>query len=221
MRTNSRRNLVDFAGAEKFNVLDMPKTDPRVDAYIENAADFAKPILKHLRKLIHRACPEVEETIKWKFTSFMYKGILCGLASFKEHCTFGFWKHDLVVGKAGKGDEAMGSFGRLTKLSDLPSDSVIIGYIKKAMKLNDEGIKVPRPARAAKKELVVPDYFLAAVKKNRKALAAFENFSYSHKKEYVDWVTEAKREETRTERLATTVQWLSQGKSRNWKYANC
>jgi|SRR5436190_12831890 len=198
----------------------MPKTDPRIDAYIANATDFAKPILKHLRKLVHQACPEVEETIKWSFVSFMYKGMLCGLASFKNHCTFGFWKSKLVVGDNGK-DDAMGSFGRITKLSDLPSDAVIVGYIKKAMKLNEEGIKVPRPARAAKKELIVPDYFLAAVKKNRKALAAFENFSYSHKKEYVEWVTEAKREETRAQRLATTVQWLSQGKSRHWKYANC
>lgn len=199
----------------------MPKTDARVDAYIDKAADFAKPILKHLRKLVHQACPEVEETIKWSFVSFSYKGILCGLASFKHHCTFGFWKHDLVVGKGGKEDQAMGSFGRLTKLSDLPGDGVILGYIKKAMKLNEEGIKVPRPARAAKKELTVPDYFLAAVKKNRKALTTFENFSYSHKKEYVEWVSEAKRDETRAQRLTTTVEWLAQGKSRNWKYANC
>jgi uncharacterized protein YdeI (YjbR/CyaY-like superfamily) len=206
--------------AAKIHSLVMPKIDPRVDAYIANAADFAKPILKHLRKLVHQACPDVEETIKWSFTSFTYKGILCGLASFKNHCTFGFWKSDLVLGKEQK-DGAMGSFGRLTKLSDLPSDAVITGYIKKAMKLNDEGVKVPRPARAVKKELVAPDYFISAVKKNRKALQAFENFSYSHKKEYVEWVSEAKREETRAQRLATAVQWLSQGKSRNWKYENC
>ena len=115
----------------------------------------------------------------------------------------------------------MGSFGRLTKISDLPSDKIMLGYIKEAMRLNDEGIKRPQPARSAKKELVVPDYFLAAVTKNRKALAAFDRFSYSHKKEYVEWVTEAKREETRAQRLETTVHWLSQGKSRNWKYEGC
>src|SRR5438270_8098197 len=126
----------------------MPKIDPRVDAYITNAADFAKPILKHLRKLVHEACPEVEETIKWSFVSFGYKGILCGLASFKHHCTFGFWKSQLVLGKKEK-DDAMGSFGRLTKLSDLPGDAVTIGYLRKAMQLNYDTVGLQRTARDA------------------------------------------------------------------------
>ena len=198
----------------------MPKKDPRIDKYIAKAAPFAQPILTQLRKLVHRGCPEVEETLKWGMPSFMYKGILCGMAAFKEHGTFGFWKGDLFLTKEQQ-QGAMGSFGRLTKVSDLPSDAVLLGYIKEAMRLNDEGIKVPRPARSAKKELVIPDYFMNAVKKNRKALEAFEKFSYSHKKEYVEWVTEAKREETRTQRLETTVQWLAQRKARNWKYENC
>lgn len=200
----------------------MPKKDPRIDAYIANAADFAKPILTHLRKIVHAGCPDVEETLKWSMPSFMHKGILCGMAAFRQHCTFGFWKHELVCGETSAADEAMGQFGRITSLADLPSDKVLIGYVKKAAELNDAGIKKARPPRPkTRKELIVPDSLKAALQKNKKALATFENFSYSHKKEYVEWITEAKRDETRELRLATTIQWLSQGKSRNWKYARC
>jgi len=204
----------------------MATKDPRVDACIANAADFAKPILKHIRKLVHTACPDVEETIKWQFPTFMYKGMLCGVAAFKNHCTFGFWKHELLFGRNGTDKRAeeggMGQFGRITQMSDLPKDAVMLGYIKEAMRLNDEGVKVPsRSQPKVKKPLVVPAFFLAALKKNNKALATFDGFSYSHKKEYVEWLTEAKTEETRQRRLATTLEWLAQGKSRNWKYANC
>ena len=198
----------------------MPKKDPRIDKYIANAADFAKPILTHLRKLVHQGCPEVEETLKWSMPSFMYKGILCGMAAFKNHGTFGFWKGNLFLTKEQQ-EGAMGSFGRITKVSDLPSDKEILGYIKKAMELNDTGAKVPSRVRKPKQPLKVPDYFISAVKKNRRAHAAFENFSYSHKKEYVEWITEAKREETRTQRLATAVAWMAEGKARHWKYENC
>jgi len=201
----------------------MGKKDPRVDAYISNSADFAKPILTHLRRLVHANCPDVEETLKWRMPSFLHQGILCGMAAFKEHCTFGFWKHDLIIKDLGKAaDSGMGQFGRLTAVSDLPPDKVLAGYIRKAVALNDAGIKAPSKTRPrVKRELMVPDYFMAAVKKNKKAVAAFENFSYSHKKEYVQLVTEAKTEETRNRRLATTVEWLAKGKSRNWKYINC
>jgi uncharacterized protein YdeI (YjbR/CyaY-like superfamily) len=204
----------------------MAKKDPRVDVCIANAADFAQPILKHIRKLIHAACPEVEETIKWRFPTFMYKGMLCGMAAFKNHCTFGFWKHELLFGRNGsdkREDEGgMGQFGRLTQLSDLPKDAVLLRYIKEAMRLNDHGVKVPSRAKPkVKKPLVVPAFFRGALNKNTKALAAFDSFSYSHKKEYLEWLTEAKTEETRSRRLATTLEWLAQGKSRNWKYANC
>lgn len=204
----------------------MAKKDPRVDACIANAADFAKPILRHIRKLVHTACPEVEETIKWQFPTFMYKGMLCGMAAFKNHCTFGFWKHELLFGKNGSAKRAdeggMGQFGRLTLLSDLPKDAILLGYIKEAMRLNDEGVKVPsRSKPKVKIPLVVPSFFRDALNKNKKALATFDGFSYSHKKEYLEWLTEAKTEETRDRRLATTLEWLGQGKSRNWKYANC
>jgi uncharacterized protein YdeI (YjbR/CyaY-like superfamily) len=201
----------------------MPKEDPRVDAYIAKAAPFAQPVLIHLRKLVHAGCPDVEETLKWSMPSFTYKGILCGMAAFKEHCTFGFWKHDLVVGDRGesKAEEAMGTFGRITKLSDLPSDKVLLGYIRKAAELNDSGIKRPAPPKKPHEELKVPSALVEALKKNKKALETFEEFSYSHKREYVEWIAEAKRDETRDKRLATAITWLAQGKSRNWKYANC
>lgn len=213
-------NRVD-ALAEKDSDSAMPKTDPRVDAYISKSADFAKPILTRLRKLVHAACPEVEETIKWQMPTFMYKGMLCGFAGFKEHCSFGFWKHKLIFDD-GRERDGMGSFGKFRSMADVPSDREMLGYIKVAMRLNDEGVKVARPAKSgAKKVLKVPDYLTAALKKNAKARETWENFSYSHKKEYVEWLGEAKREETRAKRLATTLEWLTKGKSRNWKYANC
>ena len=203
----------------------MAKKDSRVDAYISRSADFAKPILNHIRKLVHQACPDVEETLKWNFPHFMRQGIVCSMAAFKAHCVFGFWKWKLIAGTSkggGAEDEAMGQFGRITSLVDLPSDKVLIGYIKKAAQLNEEGIKLPpRNKPKEKKELVVPDYFMSALRKNKKALTTFEDFSYSHKKEYVEWVTEAKREETRDKRMETALAWLGQGKARHWKYENC
>jgi uncharacterized protein YdeI (YjbR/CyaY-like superfamily) len=200
----------------------MPTTDPRVDAYIDRAADFAKPILTHLRKLVHKGCPDTVETLKWSMPSFEYKGILCGFAAFKQHCTFGFWKQSLMETDAfPKNKTAMGSFGRITSLKDLPSDKVMIGLIKQAMELNDKGVKIAKKPATAKKELVVPDILTKALAKNKAAKSTFENFPYSCKKEYVEWITEAKTEPTRDKRLATTIEWLSEGKRRNWKYEKC
>ena len=201
----------------------MGTRDKRIDAYLGKSADFAKPILTYLRELVHQGCPEVEETMKWSFPHFDYKGMMCGMASFKNHCSFGFWKNSLVMGPQAKREGGgMGSFGKITSLQDLPPKSVLLAYIKKAKQLNDEGVKVARPKRAnGKKELVVPDYFAAAVAKNKKAHATFEAFPYSKKKDYVEWVTEAKAEETRARRLQTSVEWLAEGKARNWKYERC
>jgi uncharacterized protein YdeI (YjbR/CyaY-like superfamily) len=198
----------------------MGKKDPRIDAYIARSAGFAQPILNHLRELVHRGCPEVEETLKWSMPSFVCKGILCGMAAFKQHVTFGFWKHDLVMGETGE-KEGMGQFGRITSLKDLPAEKVLLGYIRKAVALNEAGIKAPARTRAKpgeKRELAVPDYFVAALKKNKTAKANFEKFSYSHKKEYVEWLTGAKREDTRQKRLQTALAWIAKGKSQNWKY---
>ncbi len=205
----------------------MAKKDKRIDAYISKSAGFAKPILKHFRELVHKACPDTEETIKWGFPHFNYKGnMLCGMASFKQHCSIGFWKASLMsdaktlIAKA-KTEEAMGHLGKITSLKDLPKDSVLIKYIKEGMKLNDAGIKLPPRKKTSSKDLDIPAYFMTALKKNKKALTTFENFSPGQKKEYVLWVTDAKTEETRNSRLKQAVEWMSEGKIRNWKYVKC
>ena len=152
----------------------MGKRDPRVDAYIAKAADFAQPILTEIRATVHASCPDVEETMKWSFPHFVYKGMLCGMASFTQHATFGFWKGSLVVVN-GRSADAMGQFGRITKRSDLPSKRILAGYIKKAVALNQQGVKVPRaPRRAVTTIVKVPDDLVAALKKSRKADAAFK-----------------------------------------------
>lgn len=196
----------------------MAKRNPKFDEYIAKSADFAKPVLKHFRKIVHQACPDVEEEMKWSFPHFMYRGMLCGMAAFKNHCAINFWKGPLLF--AGEENrEAMGQFGRIASLSDLPSDKKLVMYIKKAARLNDEGVKVPKMARPKeRKELRVPDYFQRALQKNRKAANAFEKFSTSHRREYVEWITEAKTDATRDRRLATAIEWMSEGKSLNWKY---
>ncbi|HSE50621.1 MAG TPA: YdeI/OmpD-associated family protein [Gemmatimonadales bacterium] len=193
--------------------------DPRIDGYIANAAEFARPILTHLREVVHAACPEAEETMKWSAPHFMYKGMLCGMQAFKAHCAFGFWKGSLVVGRNGENADGMGQFGRITAISDLPSRKVLTGLIKQAMALNDQGIKSPtRTNRKPRPEAKVPPDLVAALEKNRKARATFEGFSPSHRREYVEWITEARTEPTRLRRLATAVEWLAEGKARNWKY---
>jgi uncharacterized protein YdeI (YjbR/CyaY-like superfamily) len=200
----------------------MGKKIEKIDGYIENSADFAKPILNHLRELIHTACPDVEEKWKWSFPNFDYKGPFCNMAGFKQHCSFGFWKASLMRDEhkiLNAGNEAMGQMGRLKSLEDLPPDDVMIAYIKEAKELNDKGIKRPsKPKSTEKKELVIPEYLTTALEENAQAQETFESFSYSHKKEYVEWITEAKTEETRNKRLEKTIEQMSAGKSRHWKY---
>ena len=198
----------------------MGTRDKRIDTYIAGSAEFARPILEHLRRTIHEACPEVEETMKWSMPHFMYGGgILCGMASFKQHCSFGFWNGSLIVGDNGKSADAMGQFGRIESLSDLPSDTTLAALVKRAAKLNDDGVKVARMApKGPRKPLRVPSYLTAALKKNKQAHAAFQELPYSHKKEYVEWLTEAKTDTTRQKRLETAIGWIAEGKARNWKY---
>ena len=196
----------------------MGTRDPRVDAYIAKAADFARPILMHIRDVVHEACPDVEEDLKWSTPSFMCKGILCGMAAFKQHATFGFWKHDLVTGSP-RVEGSMG-FGRLAKVSDLPPKKELIAYVKKAAALNEAGVKPARAPmkRAPQPPAKAPADLLAALRKNKKAHATFEAFSPSAKREYVEWITDAKTDETRARRLKTAVEWIAEGKHRNWKY---
>jgi uncharacterized protein YdeI (YjbR/CyaY-like superfamily) len=168
---------------------------------------------------VHEACPEVKEDMKWSMPHFTYKGMFCGMASFKEHVTFGFWKGALVVDGNGRNAEAMGQFGRITKVSDLPPKKVLMEYIKAAKKLNDDGVKSPtRSKPKPKKELPVPQDLSAALKRNKKAMATFDGFTPSHRREYVEWITQAKGEDTRKRRLDTAIEWMSEGKPRNWKY---
>jgi len=201
----------------------MGQKDTRVDVYINKSAAFAKPILNHLRLLVHKTCPDVQEAIKWGFPHFEYKGILCSMAAFKEHCAFGFWKASLMKDPDGRlsqmGETAMGHFGRLRSLDDLPPDKVVMEYIREATRLNEGGVSIPsRKSSPRKKEVHVPEYFMKALQKNKKALTTFEEFSYTNKKEYVDWIAQAKTETTRNSRLSTALEWMKEGKSRNWKY---
>lgn len=204
----------------------MAKTDKRIDAYIEKAQPFAQPILKHLRELVHEGCPDVEETVKWGMPSFEYKGPFFSMAAFKQHAVFGFWKAKLIKDPKGylgerknNGGEAMGHGGRIESMKDLPPDKVFLDFVRQAKKLNDDGIKVPKENTKPKPDLVVPDYFMAAIAKNKDALRTFEAFSPTNKREYVDWITEAKTEATREKRMETAVEWMAEGKIRQWKYA--
>ena len=202
----------------------MAKKIKEIDAYINKSADFAKPILIHIREMVHDECPDVQEKIKWNFPHFDYKNeMMCSMAAFKQHAVMGFWKASLMKDKAllemARSEEAMGHLGKITSLKDLPSDKKLKAYIKEAMELTDYGIKLPaKPKSIEKKEIIIPGYFKKALNKNKKALLAFENYSYSHKKEYVQWITEAKTEETRNKRMATAIEWIAEGKSRHWRY---
>jgi uncharacterized protein YdeI (YjbR/CyaY-like superfamily) len=205
----------------------MSTYDPRVDAYIEKSAEFAKPILTHLRNLIHTACPDVVETWKWSFPNFDYKGsTMCNMAAFKQHCSFGFWKASIMEDPDGiltvTEREAMGHMGKITSLNDLPKDAVLKKYIKQAMKLNDEGIKKVSTRKVItdkeKAELKTPADFAALLKQNKALEKVFNEFSYSHRKEYIAWFDEAKTEATRAKRMTQALEWIAEGKGRNWKY---
>lgn len=197
----------------------MGTRDARVDTYVAKSSAFAQPILLHIRELVHAACPDVEETMKWSFPHFMYHGILCSMASFKEHCAFGFWNGALIVEAGTAGEPAMGQFGRIRSLRDLPARTVITRYVRQAMKLNEAGIKPPaRSKPARKKALPVPKELIRALEKNRMARVTWEGFSPSRRREYVEWITQAKGEDTRRQRLDTAMAWLAEGKPRHWKY---
>ena len=197
----------------------MPR-DPRVDAYIASRNDFAKPILNHLRDLIHRHAPAVEETIKWSMPFFTYKGqLLANMAAFKEHAAFGFWDRlGLATGKEG---DAMGQYGRLTDIATLPPDSVLLDRLDQAIAKIDAGEKTKRPARGARPEADVPAALAEALAEDAEAAANWDAFSPSCRREYCEWVAGAKRDDTRTKRVAQTIEQARAGKKLNWKYENC
>jgi uncharacterized protein YdeI (YjbR/CyaY-like superfamily) len=201
--------------------------NPKVDEYIEKAAPFARPVLEHLRTLVHQACPEVTEEIKWSRPFFMHRGQMLGnISAFKAHCSFGLWGSEIaaVMRKDGiLSSEGMGSVGKITSLKDLPADKALLGYIRQAATFVESGSRT-MPARVAKESkapIEVPAELTAALKKNNAAKATFAAFSPSCKREYVEWVAEAKQAATRDRRVAQAVEWMAEGKQRNWKYQEC
>jgi uncharacterized protein YdeI (YjbR/CyaY-like superfamily) len=208
-----------------------PNFDPKVDAYIAKAAPFAQPVIEHLRGLIHKACPDVVEEMKWSRPFFSHSGvILCNVSAFKQHCSFGFWGAE--IGKLLREDGAlqdggMGSLGKITSLKDLPPDRALLGYLRQAAALIDGGqgetwvAAARRVVKAPKAPIETPGEFAAALKKNKAASKVFEAFSPSCKREYVEWIADAKREETRDKRIAQALEWIAEGKQRNWKYQEC
>ncbi|HJQ22258.1 MAG TPA: YdeI/OmpD-associated family protein [Gemmatimonadaceae bacterium] len=197
----------------------MGKRDKRVDDYIAKQRDFARPILTFVREVVHEGCPDVEETIKWGMPSFTYHGILAGMAGFKEHASFGFWKHTLLFGDGrGRDQGAMGSFGRLSSVTDLPPKRELVALVRKACELNDTGARPAPKVKRAPRAIAMPSEFKAALARNKKAQAHFDAFPPSHRREYLQWIAEAKRDETREKRIAEAVRWIAEGKQRNWKY---
>jgi len=199
-------------------------TDPRVDAYINSAAPFARPILEHLRAAVHEVCPDIVETMKWRMPSFEYKGPLAGMAAHSQHCSFGFWKGELITdprtGRPLERTDAMGHFGRITGVEDLPPEEVLKNMIAQAVELNEAGVKARPVARVRRQRapLEAPDDFREALQDNPAAKSGFERMPPSYQREYIEWIIEAKRPETRAKRISTALEWLAEGKSRNWKY---
>lgn len=195
----------------------MAKKDPRLDAYIAKAQPFAKPILKHLRGIVHEGCPQCEETIKWGMPAFTHHGIVAIIASFKAHCAFVLWKADDVSAETNR--TAMGSLGRITSVADLPPKKTLIGYVKKRAELNAKGVKPSKPAGSRlKKPVRVPPELASALSKNARVRRQWEKFPPSHRREYAEWISGAKRAETKERRLKTALKQIAEGKPQNWKY---
>ena len=197
---------------------------PAVEAYIAKSAEFARPILTRVRAAMHKACPRMEETIKWGVPFFEYRGVVANMAAFKQHASFGFWKQNLMKDPAGlfpsRGESSMGG-KKFRSVAELTPDSILIRYVNAAVALNETGTKRPRPPRKKRPPPKAPPDLAAALKRNAMARASYEAFTASQRREYVDWITEAKREATREQRLATAIEWMAAGKPRNWKYLNC
>jgi len=201
----------------------MGARDKRVDAYIARSAEFARPVLVHIRDLVHEACPEVEEQIKWGCPHFSFKGLMCSMAAFRSHCAMGFTKSSLLPDPEGIFEKrgtttAWGQLGRITRLVDLPADAILLEYVKRAAALNEAGIKRPRRAAREAGPLRIPFFFRAALRERPEAWKIFGSLSASQKRDYIEWLAEAKTEETKQKRLDTAVEWIAEGKTRNWKY---
>lgn len=199
----------------------MEQYDARVDAYIAKSAEFAKPILEYIRELAHEASPLIVETIKWGCPFFDHKGPVLSIAAFKQHCGINFWKASLLNDPQKVlrlADGTAGQFGQISSINDLPPKEIMLDFIRQAVALNDTGVQKVKKVPAERAELVIPDYFTEFLAAYPKALQVFYDFSYSGKKEYVEWITDAKTDATRQKRMETAAEWLSEGKSRHWKY---
>lgn len=200
----------------------MQQYDNRVDAYIVNSASFAKPVLEYIRQVVHEASPLITETIKWGMPFFEYKGPVCQMAAFKQHCAFGFWKASRLDDPQGAlkiASQSAGSFNRITSIADLPSKQTLTAFILQAIALNEKGEKAPaKKAKPVQAALIIPGYFIDVLAQYPKAKQVFDKSSPSHKREYIEWITEAKTKPTRQKRMQTAIEWLAEGKSRNWKY---
>ncbi len=199
----------------------MPQLDSKIDEYIAKAQPFAQPVLLHMRCQIHLACPEVKETIKWGFPHFEYKNeILCSFAAFKNHCAFSFWKAALIkdprLMQHAREEKSMGHLGPIHSIQDLPAN--FSDLLREAADLNEKGVKLPRKTNSAPKEMMIPLEFEEALRENHQAWEVFDKLSYSHRREYISWISEAKTEATRQKRITQAVEWIAEGKNRNWKY---
>lgn len=200
----------------------MGKRSAETDKYIAKAAPFARPILEKIRQAFHAASPDVDETIKWSAPHFEKNGILGSLGAFKQHVTWVFWKGKLMDDPEGL-IQPMGESGPLggikfRDVSELPSKKTMIAYVREAIRLNEEGVVAPHPARKPVAPVKVPAALKAALASNAKARATFDSLPPGHRREYIEWISEAKREATRDRRLATAIEWMSEGKAMNWKY---
>lgn len=200
-------------------------TDRPIDDYIEHSREFARPILSHQRALIHAACPGVEETLKWGRPTFVYRGrILCVMSAFKAHCALSFWQSEVAAlivrdgfGKAGDG---AGQFGRISSLADLPDDATLRRYLAEAVRVLEAGkpVRAVTAAGVRRPPIPLPEDFAALLQAHPAAAATYEKFSPSHRREYLKWIVEAKRAETRAKRMAIAIEQLALGKSKEWKY---
>jgi uncharacterized protein YdeI (YjbR/CyaY-like superfamily) len=215
--------LATFVQFSRRLTLSQTNRNPKFDAYLAASEDFAKPIMMHLRSLLHTTCPEVVEELKWGIPHFDYKGeMMCIFAASKKHCSFGFWKDALMADPRLKANSSLPAIkrfmGKLTKIEDLPTDVELIGFIREAMTLNENGVKLPPREAKTPKTLAMPPGFAEKLAENPTAKQEYDSKSDSFRKDYLVWITDAKTDATRQKRIEESVAWIAEGKGRFWKY---
>jgi uncharacterized protein YdeI (YjbR/CyaY-like superfamily) len=195
--------------------------DARIDAYMEKAQPFARPILAKVRERAHAAVPGIEESIKWGMPAYLTGGKLVLItAAFKVHAALNFWRGQELESTHGAVG-AMGQFGRIRSLEELPDDAELDRLIREAAEL---AATAPAPRKTKHEPKPAPELhpeFAAALARVPKAKAALDGFPPSARRDYLEWIGEAKQESTRAKRIASAVEWLNEGKKRNWKYEKC